>query len=568
MSFELPQRLGPYTLLRHLASGGMGDVYLAHARFDDGERLCVVKPVRPEFARDRVALRRFVDEARTSALMAHANVVTVLDVGEDAGTAFIVVEYVLGRDLMAVMARASRVGRAIPEAVALFVVTELLEALDYVHRAVHPRTGEPLHVVHRDISPHNLLISDGGAVKLIDFGIARSAVKSDRTQVGMLIGKVRYMSPEQARGEAVDSATDVWAACVIACELLTGRRFWGGRSPEAVAPMLAAGIPHQAPGFSSLPPELQRWLQRGLDPDRTRRPSAAELREGLRAVQARRRTVGSGAETAALIEALFADELEGERAACQLALREPTAASVAAWPEHTAYEEYLDPVDDETATRTGDPTRSLTPVAPQDATRRARPARSSRAAPARDAGRSRLTLLLAAAAGAAVVTAGAAGMFAADAVEEKPRPRVDLLPEPRAPEPVEPVAPAAPAPPPTVTTTTELVPVALPTASPTPVAAGAPSGDVPTVSAPAPTAAVPEVAVSPAVERRPPRRTSKPASIPLLFSDRVDALRACAPRPACASGVLRRADAVAELDVEELRDLDDALARCLARCGR
>ncbi|MCC7075009.1 MAG: protein kinase [Deltaproteobacteria bacterium] len=562
MSRELPQRLGPYTLLRHLASGGMGEVYLAHAHFDAGERLCVVKTVRPEFARDRLALRRFVDEARTSALLSHANVVTVLDVGEATGTAFIVVEYVLGRDLMALMARASRVGRAIPEAVALFIVTELLEALDYVHRAVHPRTGEPLHVVHRDISPHNLLVSDGGAVKLIDFGIARSAVKSDQTQVGMLVGKVRYMSPEQARGEAVDGATDVWAACVIACELLTGRRFWGGRGPEAVAPMLAAGIPHRAPGFSALAPELQRWLERGLDPERARRPSAAELREGLRAVQARRRTLGSAAEVAALMEALFAAEIAGEREACEQVLQEPTAASVAAWPEHTAYEEYLDPVDDETATRTGDATRSMTPVAPHDATRRARPGRGGRAAPARSSARPRVALLIAAAAGAAVAAATVAGMFAADAVEEKPRPRVELLPEPRIPEPPEPVLPPAPVPTPTSAAPVEPV-------APAPTAPGAlPAERAPPapVLVPTPTSAPPEA--MPAPERRPAKRPSKPSAIPLLFSDRVEALRACAPRPACASGVLRRADGVADLDVEELRDLDDALARCLARCGR
>src|SRR5574337_1295258 len=124
MSVELPCRLGPFTLLRHLASGGMGEVYLAHEPRDDAPRLCVVKTVRAEYASDRVAARRFVDEARTSALLAHRNIVAVYDVGEDHGTPYIAVEYVPGRDLMAIYVAAHAGGGAVPEPIALHLTAE------------------------------------------------------------------------------------------------------------------------------------------------------------------------------------------------------------------------------------------------------------------------------------------------------------------------------------------------------------------------------------------------------------------------------------------------------------
>jgi serine/threonine protein kinase len=135
----------------------MSDVYLAHQRLGVVERLCVVKTVRPELAANKAALRRFVDEARTSALVSHKNIANVLDVGDVDGTAFIAVEYVAGRDLSAVFKRARRLKQPIPEDVTLYIMGELLDALAYVHRATDPRTGAPLHIVHRDVSPQNIL---------------------------------------------------------------------------------------------------------------------------------------------------------------------------------------------------------------------------------------------------------------------------------------------------------------------------------------------------------------------------------------------------------------------------
>jgi serine/threonine-protein kinase len=340
VSVELPRRLGPFLLLRHLASGGMGEVYLAHQTLGVAERLCVVKTVRPEYAESDAAMRRFLDEARTTALLKHKNVAAVLDVGEADGIAYIAVEHVAGRDLHAVFQRSRRLKMPVPEDVALYVIGELLDALAYVHRATDARTGEPLGIVHRDISPHNVMVSFEGEVKLIDFGVARSAVKSDVTQTGQAVGKIRYMAPEQARAEKnIDGATDVFAACIVATELLTGRRFYGDMSMEMLWLRVGGGEPHEPQGFAKLPIELQRLLRVGLEPDRALRPTASELKERILALQARRGTLGSSGGLREHLALLFEGAQEEERAAHAQLLVEPTSFNAARLPSATVMEE-------------------------------------------------------------------------------------------------------------------------------------------------------------------------------------------------------------------------------------
>src|SRR6185437_7512889 len=154
-------------------------------------------------------LTRFLDEARTSAFLTHRNIAEVFDVGRVDNLAYMAVEHVAGRDLQAILRRAKRERIEIPLHVAAHIVCQLLEGLAYVHQATHPRTHEPLHIVHRDISPHNVMVAFTGEVKIIDFGIARSAVKKDVTQAGQAVGKIRYMAPEQARAESVDATADI-----------------------------------------------------------------------------------------------------------------------------------------------------------------------------------------------------------------------------------------------------------------------------------------------------------------------------------------------------------------------
>jgi serine/threonine-protein kinase len=569
VSAELPRRLGPFLLLRHLASGGMGEVYLAHQSLGVAERLCVVKTVRPELAESADAMRRFLDEARTTALLSHRNVAAVLDVGEADGTAFIAVEHVAGRDLHAVFQRSRRQRTAIPEDVVLYVIAELLDALAYVHRATDPRSGTPLNIVHRDISPHNVMVSFEGEVKLIDFGVARSAKKTDVTHTGQAVGKIRYMAPEQARAEQTDGTADVFAACIVAVELLTGRRFYGDMSVETLWMRIAAAERHEPRGFSTLGPELQDMLAQGLSPTSKNRPSASALKEQLAAVQVARGTVGSSSTLREYLAVLFEGAQEQERRAGALLLQEPTSVNAAMLPSATVVEDtpagassgqvdfdaktdsHIDlqkTVRGSPGPRKRDaPTPAFSPALPQGtsgvegtprtagvvpatstALKRRRQRRSSFAIAAGVA----LPVLL----GLGVVLGVIAQPAPSDvevpmaAIESSPT-DVDPPPMPR----IEAVAPVA--------TVTIVVPPSEPAVEPV---------------------VVEPPAAEPARQKRVVAK--KAAKRPKLLGDRVRALKECAPKPKCATSVLARARDVAELSPEEFKAFDDDVDWCLKQC--
>ncbi|MCC7072899.1 MAG: serine/threonine protein kinase [Deltaproteobacteria bacterium] len=562
MSVELPGRLGPYLLLRHLASGGMGEVYLAHQEHHGAPRLCVVKTVRAEYAHDRVATRRFVDEARTSALLAHRNIVAVYDVGEDGGRPYIAVEYVPGRDLMAIFVAANDAGAPVPEAIGLAIAAELLDALDEVHRAVDPRSGAPLHVVHRDVSPQNVLVAFDGAVKLIDFGIARCAVRTELTHVGQLVGKLRYISPEQARGEPVGPPTDVWAACVTVCELLTGRRFWGDRRAEAVAPLLAVGARVEPPGFAALAPDVRAALEVGLDPDATQRPSASWLRDQLSAAVVERGHPDPQPEIAALLERLFAGERLREEQARVTLLHEPSVVHAAQFPEQTAYRgEPSEPartIDERASTggaTVGMRPRALPGTQALDATPLVGVEQTpfTPAAPRPRPRRRGARWVLPAALGAAVGVTAALWLAPSPAARTPVVPHLDLV-GPAAPTTATPPGPSSPAPP---------TPAGAATSPPAPLVEAAPAPPPVHVDPPPSTERAPIAVTRPATKAT---KAKKAEPKPRLFGDRVRALRECAPRPSCAAAVLGRTNDVLTLSVDELRALDGELERCLRRC--
>jgi hypothetical protein len=335
----LPRSLGPFLLVRHLASGGMGDVYLAHHRHGATSRLCVVKTVLAEAKHHPGLMGRFLDEARTSVLLSHDNVVKVIDVGEADGTAWIAVEHIAGRDLQGVMNRVGAREERVPPGIALFILSELLEALAYVHRAKDPRTGAPLHIVHRDISPHNVMVGFDGGVKLIDFGIARSDVKEEHTKTGQTLGKVRYMAPEQARGEDVTGAADVWAACVVGSELLTQLRFYAPNVKNEHLWLQVSGTEPLLPrGFETLSTSLQAALAPALARPPSERPSARIMTSAIGAIMARY----DDANCAGLqrwLGALFVDEQVAEAEARASLLEHPTSLQAAALVSITHHDE-------------------------------------------------------------------------------------------------------------------------------------------------------------------------------------------------------------------------------------
>jgi serine/threonine-protein kinase len=217
--------LGKYQLLRKLASGGMAEVYLAKAAGPQGfEKTLVVKRVLPHLAEDPAFVEMFFSEARLAALLNHPNVVQIFDFGEANGEYFLAMEYIDGPNLRTLCKRAHAAGTLLPVHLCAKLLSFACEGLSYAHEFEDPGTGEPLRLVHRDISPDNILVSSHGTVKVVDFGIAKAANQMHRTRSGIVKGKVAYMPPEQLQNKPLDARTDIFALGVVLYELLSGQK--------------------------------------------------------------------------------------------------------------------------------------------------------------------------------------------------------------------------------------------------------------------------------------------------------------------------------------------------------
>jgi serine/threonine-protein kinase len=310
-----PRTFGPYILLSSLARGGMGEVFLAKHGLAGLERMCVIKSIRSNLMGDAEYVRRFIDEARTVVQLAHRNICSVLDVGAVDGQYYLSMELICGRDARTIAERARVQQLKIPAQLALHVVGEMLEALDYAHRLVDTRTDEPFGIVHRDVSPQNVMVSFEGEVKLIDFGLAVSKDKLERTAPGIVLGKLQYMSPEQARGHAIGPFTDVFSTGVLLYELLTGERYYEGLSIDDVWQRVGAGT-HVPVRLNALPEETREVLRRALAADAAARfQTAGDFRAALHQVQVRTQHIGSAGELRTFMATLFPGEEVNDRRA-------------------------------------------------------------------------------------------------------------------------------------------------------------------------------------------------------------------------------------------------------------
>ena len=256
---RLPRKFGRYKLFDFIGKGGMAEIFLARAETElGGARLCVVKEIIPQFAQHPQFAEMLIFEAKLAARLNHAHIVQVFDLGRADGRLFIAMEYVEGFDLNALLRRCSQNKVALPIEFALRIVADVLRALDYAHRRTDDE-GKPLGIVHRDVSPSNVLISLEGEVKLCDFGIAHAnqLVTAPTPHVDEAIkGKAGYMSPEHARGDALDARADVFAIGIVLWELLSGRRLYraeAGRPPlleqarrAEIGPIPDRGLPDEA----------------------------------------------------------------------------------------------------------------------------------------------------------------------------------------------------------------------------------------------------------------------------------------------------------------------------------
>jgi eukaryotic-like serine/threonine-protein kinase len=311
-------QFGKYVLQRKLAEGGMAEVFLAKQTGMEGfEKLVVVKRILPQLCSDDSFVKMFLNEARVAARLYHPNVVQIFDLGKLGDQYFIAMEYVHGEDLRAVIREATDADKRPSIGLCCRIIADTLASLHYAHTRVGA-DGKPLGLVHRDVSPQNVLVTYEGSVKLVDFGIAKAtrAVNAAQTQAGLLKGKYAYMSPEQARGQPVDARADVFCVGILLWELATWQRLFK-RPTEMSTLMAVAEEPIRAPHTvdSSIPPELDRLIMKALarNPD-DRFASAQELRAALEGLI---RTSGWEADTLALstyMRELFAKKLRAQAA--------------------------------------------------------------------------------------------------------------------------------------------------------------------------------------------------------------------------------------------------------------
>jgi len=288
----LPRRFGRYQLFDRIGKGGMAEIFLARAQLEAGiSRLIVVKQIHAQLSGDPKFSKAFVDEAKLSAGLRHANIAQVVDLGRsepnDGALLYMAMEYVEGLDLTQLLRLLSKKKAPLPLEFAIFIVTEVLNALDFAHRATS-EAGQPLGLVHRDVSPSNVLLSLEGEVKLCDFGIAKATAGEEAPSDAMrslrekVVGKSAYMAPEHAKGEAIDARADVFAAGILLWELCAGRRLYKGTEEQMLAMARAAEVPPMPSALPNLERFQREVLDRALAPNREDRfPTARAFREAL-----------------------------------------------------------------------------------------------------------------------------------------------------------------------------------------------------------------------------------------------------------------------------------------------
>jgi serine/threonine-protein kinase len=295
-----PIHLDRYLLHQPIASGGMATVYLGSVRGARGfARTVAIKRLHPQFAADPEFSSMLLDEARLAAVIRHPNVVPTLDVAQSDGELFMVMEYVAGESLARLLLEARGRSLPAPRSVGVAIVVDALSGLHAAHRA-RSEDGVDLEIVHRDVSPQNILVGKDGITRLVDFGIARAAVRAQATREGQLKGKLRYMAPEQLRGKRdVTLRVDVYAAGVVLWEVLTGEKLFDGESEAEVFGNVLEGVVPPPSTRADLPAELDRVVLRALarDPE-ARFSTALEMAEALQgALQpASRQEVGAWVE--------------------------------------------------------------------------------------------------------------------------------------------------------------------------------------------------------------------------------------------------------------------------------
>lgn len=307
---------GRYALLEKIGSGGMAEIYRAKTFGAAGfEKEFAIKLILPSLVDDKEFVEMFINEAKITVSLYHANVVQVFDLGELDGQYYIAMEFVNGMDLLDVLARCASMDLKIPFDLVLFLTMEMLKGLDFAHRAKDPY-GEDLNIIHRDVSPSNVLISYAGDVKIGDFGVAKAATQKSLTETGTLKGKVGYMSPEQVIGDEIDWRSDIFAAGIVFFEALAmNRLFVGGSDLDVMLRVRDADIDASLADAGPMPSQLEDIVRRAMSKHREERfQTAGEFYQALVDFCYRHRIKVTGQDLSNFMRRLFAEEIEAAKA--------------------------------------------------------------------------------------------------------------------------------------------------------------------------------------------------------------------------------------------------------------
>ncbi len=342
-----PEQVGRYEVLLPIASGGMATVYLARSRGAGGfERDVALKLTHAHLRESADFAQELIEEGKLAVRIRHANVVAVLDIGDDPHGLFLVMEYIEGDTLSGLARRATVAGTRLDPAVSLRILLDGLAGLHAAHELADD-DGRPLNLVHRDSSPQNILVGIDGVGRLSDFGIAKAASRLGATRTGIVKGKIGYMSPEQARGQPVDRRCDVWAAGVLAWEMIAGRQLYVAAADEiGLLFRIATEEPPRLADVCDVPPAVDEAVAHALTRDvDARAPTAAAFRRELfEALRGASIDVAEPGDVATVVTRLCASKLTERRARVKEVLRRRAARAEGQDPSDIAATLLLAPV--------------------------------------------------------------------------------------------------------------------------------------------------------------------------------------------------------------------------------
>ncbi len=307
--------LGEYILLEKISTGGMAEVYKAKKKGVEGfEKIVALKKILPHLAEDEEFIEMFIDEAKLASKLNHPNIAQIYDLGKINGSYFIAMEYVLGKDLRTILRKIKKEKKSLPPIeISSYIIMKVAEALDYAHRKVD-ENGKPLNIVHRDVSPQNILISYEGEIKLVDFGVAKASIRAHHTVAGSLKGKLLYMSPEQARGvKTLDGRSDIFSLGTVYYELVTGEKAFMAQSEAEVLDRVRKGKFKPPRAIRpDLPVEVERIIMKAMDPDPARRyQRASDMRNEIeKFLLSYKGYIPSARDVAEFMYSLYKDEIK------------------------------------------------------------------------------------------------------------------------------------------------------------------------------------------------------------------------------------------------------------------